>query len=51
MGLGFGQAMPAVGINPLVEGLSWIGLQPFELLKGFEQIHADLDQPVATAGL
>jgi len=51
MGLGFGQAMPAVGINPFAEGLSWIGLQPFELLKGFEQIHADLDQPVAAGGL
>ena len=51
MGFGFGQAMPAVGINSLAEGLSLIGLQPFELLKGFEQIHSDLDQPVAAGGL
>ena len=51
MGLGFGQAMPPVGINPFAEGLSWMGLQPFELLKGFEQIRADLDQPVAAGGL
>ena len=51
MALGFGKTMQAIGTNPFTEGLIWIGLQPFELLKRFEQIHADLDQPVAPAFL